>query len=350
MRIHLKKLCAAIAMGCFMFLFINFKSSYFGPHGELVETGPKFEEQEEEFREVEAVDPNRKRVQAVNMSRLDMDLNFTARADVPTQTSWKAPIMWEGMFDGEVYAEAHREANSSVAVTIFAIGSYLEAYLKGFMISAEKYLMIGLPVTYYIFTDAPEDVPDFVLGPKRTMKILYTPRYSRWQDISMMRMRTLSKIIDSEISYKFPYIFCLDVDSIFEGHFGSEALGDSVAVLHPHFYPLKPEKFSYDRNPKSKAYMEDGDYYYHAALFGGTWQNVKALVDFCYNGIIADKKNNVEALWHDESHLNKYFWLHKPAKVLSPEYSWDIISIINRTEVRVPRMTWAEKRYDILRL
>ncbi|KAK7919229.1 hypothetical protein WMY93_010513 [Mugilogobius chulae] len=223
------------------------------------------------------------RVQAVNMSSLDARLNF----------------------------------------------SYLEAYLKSFIISAEKHLMIGLPVTYYIFTDTPEEVPDFVLGPERTMKVLYAPRHDRWQDISMMRMKTLSKIIESEISYKFPYVFCLDVDSVFQGRFGSEALSESVT---------------------SKAFMKTGDYYYHAALFGGTWQNVKSLVDFCYDGIIEDKRNNVEALWHDESHLNKFFWLHKPTKLLSPEYSWDVISLLNRPEIRVNRMTWAKKRYDVLRM
>uniref|UniRef100_A0A3B4AIF9 Uncharacterized protein n=1 Tax=Periophthalmus magnuspinnatus TaxID=409849 RepID=A0A3B4AIF9_9GOBI len=237
-----------------------------------------------------------------------------ARTDVPTQTPWKAPIMWEGMFDGTLYDKAHLEANSSVALTVFAIAKFCH-----FLVSLVRYkhFMIGIPVTYYIFTDIPEDIPDFVLGPERTMKVLYVPRHARWQDISMMRMKTLSKIIDLEISYTYPYIFCLDVDSIFENRFGTEALGESVAVLHSHYYTVKQDEFTYDRNPKSKAYMKTGDYYYHAALFG-------------------DKKNNVEALWHDESHLNKYYWLHKPTKLLSPEYCWDdsfyptIITTLNK--------------------
>ncbi|XP_020787877.1 N-acetyllactosaminide alpha-1,3-galactosyltransferase-like [Boleophthalmus pectinirostris] len=346
------KLIAFLAMCCFGFFFKSFKSSYFGPNGEVVESGDEFDapdRQEEEVRGAEPVDPTRKKIQAVNMSSVDQTLNFLARPDVPTQTPWKAPIMWEGMFDGAVYDKAHREANTSVALTVFAVGRYLEAYLKNFIISAEKHFMIGIPLTYYIFTDTPEDVPEFVLGPDRTMKVLYTQGHSRWQDISMMRMKTLSQIIDKEISYKHPYVFCLDVDSIFEARFGTEALGESVTVLHSYYYTVKQEAFTYDRNPKSKAYMETGDYYYHAALFGGTWPNVKALVEYCYNGIMEDKKNNVEALWHDESHLNKYFWLHKPTKLLSPEYSWDAISLKDRKDIHVARMIWAKKRYDVLR-
>lgn len=306
-------------------------------------------DREDEQIFTQPVDPNRRRVETIDLSSLDANLNYSARTNESTQTPWKAPIMWEGMFDGEVYDKAHRAANSSVALTVFAIGRYMEAYLKAFITSAEKHFMIGLPVTYYIFTDTPEEVPPFKLGPERTMKVLYVPRYSRWQDISMMRMRTISKIIESEISYKFPYIYCLDVDSVFQGRFGSEALSESVTLLHSWLYNLPKNRFTYDKNPQSKAYMETGDYYYHAAVFGGTWRSVKALVDYCYHGIREDKKNNVEALWHDESHLNKYFWLHKPTKVLSPEYYWDIVEFGTRPEIRVARMVWAVKRYDVLR-
>lgn len=345
------KFCAIVAMCCMVFFFTSFKTMFSDQEMAYVQGGDQLTEadMEEDMIWERPVDPNKKTVEAANMSSLDANLNYSSRTDIPTQTPWKAPIMWEGMFDGEVYDKAHRAANSSVALTVFAIGRYLEAYLKAFMISAEKHFMIGLPVTYYIFTDTPEDVPAFKLGPERTMKVLYTQRYSRWQDISMMRMKTISKIIDSEIKYQFPYVYCLDVDSVFKGRFGSEALSESVTLIHSYFYNHTKDKFSYDRNPKSKACMETGDYYYHAAVFGGTWKNVKDLVDFCYNGIIEDKKNNVEALWHDESHLNKYFWLHKPTKLLSPEYYWDDITFKPRPEIKVSRMVWAKKLYDVLR-
>lgn len=164
----------------------------------------------------------------------------------------------------------------------------------------------------------------------------------------MMRMKTISEIIEKELQHSFSHVFCFDVDQEFKARFGSEALGDSVAMLHAHYYKLPKARFTYDRNPKSKACMGEGDYYYHAAIFGGKCQNVKSLADFCYLNIMEDKLNNVEALWHDESHLNKYFWVHKPTKLLSPEYCWDM-SIGDASDILIKRLLWAPKQYEKLR-
>lgn len=208
--------------------------------------------------------------------------------------------------------------------------------------------MLGLPVTYYVFTDVPEKMPDIKLAPQRSIKVIKVEKHSRWQDISMMRMKTISEVIESNIRHHCTHVFCFDVDQVFTGRFGSEALGDSVALLHAYYYHLPKRLYTYDRNPKSKAYMERGDFYYHAAVFGGSWKSVKALTEACYQSIMQDKRNNVEAVWHDESHLNKYMWLHKPSRVLSPEYCWDT-SIGYRSDIRVTRLLWAPKHYGTLR-
>ncbi|XP_060924583.1 N-acetyllactosaminide alpha-1,3-galactosyltransferase-like [Limanda limanda] len=271
-----------------------------------------------------------------------------ARRKVKTMTSWNGPIMWKGIFDGKAYDELHIQLRSSVALTVFAVGRYLDAYCKDFLTSAEQHFMSGLPVTYYVFTDSPEKVPQIKLGPKRHLKVIKVKMYTRWQDISMMRMSMISDLIESEIASSFRYIFCFDVDQVFEARFGSEALGDSVALIHAYFYKLPKEEWSYDKNKKSTAFMETGDFYYHAAIFGGLCANVKNLTDACYLSIMEDKINNVEALWHDESHLNKYFWLNKPSKLLPPEYCWDH-SYGDISDINIIRLRWAPKQYDTLR-
>uniref|UniRef100_A0A3B5ARN9 Alpha 1,3-galactosyltransferase 2 n=1 Tax=Stegastes partitus TaxID=144197 RepID=A0A3B5ARN9_9TELE len=274
--------------------------------------------------------------------------HFRARAAVKTSTSWNAPIIWEGMFDPQFFDQKHIQENSTVALTVFAVGRYLDAYLTTFLTSAEQHFMLGLPVTYYVFTDLPDRVPNISLAPQRHLKVVPVVKHSRWQDVSMMRMKTISDTIESELRHHFRYVFCFDVDQEFKGRFGSEALGDSVALLHAHFYKSQERKFTYDRNPKSKAFIATGDFYYHAAIFGGTWANVKHLADACYLNIMLDKQSNVEALWHDESHLNKYFLIHKPSRLLSPEYCWDL-SIGHEPDIRIIRLKWAPKHYEKLR-
>ncbi|KAI4795928.1 hypothetical protein KUCAC02_029561 [Chaenocephalus aceratus] len=240
-------------------------------------------------------------------SSVDASLNLQSRPDVQNCTYWKAAIIWEGMFDPRLYDEMHKMKGSSVALTVFAVGRYLDAYLHTFLNSAEQHFMVGLPVTYYVFTDMPEKVPNIKLSPLRSMKV-------------------------------------------FTGRFGSEALGDSVALplLHAHYYHLPKYFYTYDPNPNSKAYMETGDFYYHAAIFGGSWNNVKALTEACYQGIMEDKQNNVEALWHDESHLNKYMLLHKTQQGSLSRVLLDT-SIGFRRDIQVTRLLWAPKYYDTLR-
>lgn len=124
---------------------------------------------------------------------------------------------------------------------------YLDAYLKTFLTSAEKHFMVGLHVTYYVFTDLPEEVPNIELAPNRSLKVIPVEKHSRWQDISMMRMKMISDAIESEIRHHCNYIFCLDVDQEFKGRFGSEALGESVALQHAWYYKLPKHRFTYDR-------------------------------------------------------------------------------------------------------
>ncbi|XP_062316565.1 alpha-1,3-galactosyltransferase 2-like [Osmerus eperlanus] len=280
---------------------------------------------------------------------IDASLKLWYRTDVQTCTEWGAPIIWEGMFEPDDYDREHKKNHSSVALTVFAVGRYLDVYLETFLLSAELHFMLALPVTYYVFTDVPAKVPNLQLAEGRRLKVIKVQKHSRWQDVSMIRMRAIADAIN-DIRHTSSYVFCFDVDQLFVGRFGSEALGESVALLHAYYYHRPRGLFSYDRNPSSTAYMKAGagDFYYHAAVFGGTWQTVLALTESCYQAILEDKSRGVEALWHDESHMNKYLWLHKPSRVLSPEYCW-ALDIGRRSDIWVKRLLWAEKRYDTLR-
>lgn len=227
---------------------------------------------------------------------------------------------------------------------------YLEKYLEHFLVSAEQHFMVGQNVVYYVFTDRPEVVPYVALGQGRLLRVKRVQRERRWQDVSMARMPTLHEALGGQLGQEADFVFCLDVDQYFTGNFGPEVLADLVAQLHARHYRWPRWVLPYERDKRSAAALSlsEGDFYYHAAVFGGSVAALLKLTAHCASGQQLDHKRGIEALWHDESHLNKFFWLSKPTKLLSPEFCWTE-EIIWRREIHHPRLLWAPKEYMLVR-
>ncbi|XP_051530734.1 histo-blood group ABO system transferase 2-like [Myxocyprinus asiaticus] len=268
---------------------------------------------------------------------------LVGRTDVASVTPWLAPIIWEGTFDPILMDSLHSQQNITIATTVFALGKYTR-FLKDFLESAEQHYFVGFQVHYYLFTDQPEVVPEVKLGDKHRLTVRKVPGLNRWQDISMGRMKILEELTKSELVNEADYIFCLDVDTKFYGHWGVETLGRLVAVIHPWFYDFPRDKFTYERRPESQAFIPagEGDYYYTAAAFGGFLNEVHELTKTCREQQGIDAAKSIEAIWHDESHLNKYLLYNKPSKLLSPEYLWRDISA-KTSQVRVIRFSHVAK-------
>uniref|UniRef100_A0A8C9PXT7 Alpha 1,3-galactosyltransferase 2 n=1 Tax=Spermophilus dauricus TaxID=99837 RepID=A0A8C9PXT7_SPEDA len=256
-----------------------------------------------------------------------------ARPEVLTCTSWGAPIIWDGTFDPDIAQQEARRQNLTIGLTVFA------KYLARFLESAEEHFMVGQRVVYYVFTERPAAVPRVALGPGRQMRVQYVVRERRWQDVSMARMRTLHEALGGRLGREAHFVFCMDVDQHFSSAFGPEALAESVAQLHAWHYRCTPAN-----TRASSSLLGINDHKEHRS--SGAKSN-NSNNDIYILGQ-QDRERGLEALWHDESHLNKYFWLHKPAKVLSPEFCWSP-EIGPRPEIRRPRLLSAPKEYAILR-
>uniref|UniRef100_A0A8C5MYY9 Uncharacterized protein n=1 Tax=Leptobrachium leishanense TaxID=445787 RepID=A0A8C5MYY9_9ANUR len=270
--------------------------------------------------------------------------------DVPTVSPWGAPIVWEGTFDPEEDFRLHHERGTVVGISVFAVGKYLSQYLLPFLVSANQHFMPGLKCVIYVVTDQPSAVPSVSLRPGLTLVVLRCPSRTRWQEISMMRMKDLPELVFPLAKEQVDYLFCMDVDQVFIGRYGPETLGDLVAQLHSGLYPWNKTYYTYEQDPRSAAFtpLEKAHYYYHAAVFGGTIPHLVNLTSSCLRGILQDRSKGLEAVWHDESHLNRYLALEAlPSKILSPEYcwmSWDWFLWLKK-----PKMRWAQKNYKNMR-
>ncbi|XP_016042878.2 histo-blood group ABO system transferase [Erinaceus europaeus] len=230
---------------------------------------------------------------------------------------WFAPIVWDGTFDITILDEQFR--NTTIGLTVFAVKKYV-VFLQVFLETAEQYFMVGHRVIYYVFTDRPVDVPTVALRPGWQIVVLQAQSYPRWQDVSMGRMEMISELCKGRLLGEVQYLVCLDVDMKFRDYVGVEILSPLFGTLHRGFYTAKRQSFTYKRRPQSQAFIpeDEGDFYYTGGIFGGLVPEVRQLTANCHQAMLADRDQDIEAVWHDESYLNKYLLYHKPTKVLFP--------------------------------
>jgi len=122
---------------------------------------------------------------------------------------------------------------------------------------------------------------------------------------------------------QFDYCYYFDVDMGIVGKVGDEVLGDLVATMHPYQSLYPKEQRTYDRNPKSLAYVpagEEGELYYAGGFNGGSTKRFLEMAEVLADRVTKDLENDVIALWHDESQMNRYLIDNPPTLSLTPSY------------------------------
>nr|XP_043890032.1 globoside alpha-1,3-N-acetylgalactosaminyltransferase 1-like [Solea senegalensis] len=271
------------------------------------------------------------------------------RTNVVTVTPWLAPVVWEGSFNPNLLDAIYKPKNISIAATVFAVGKYT-MFLKDFLETAEQHFFVGFTVHMHVFTDKPKEVPKVKMAAGRKLTVHTVPSADRWQEISARRMEIIQKLIEEELQDNTDYIFCLDVDSKFYDRWGTESLDRLVAVIHPGYYKTNRDVLPYERRPSSKAYigLGEGDFYYCGGAYGGQVQEVHQLTKTCSENFKDDAKKGIEAAWQEESHLNRYMWINKPTKLLSPEYLWQDFKS-KEPEIHTIRFSGVIKNYAAIR-
>lgn len=96
------------------------------------------------------------------------------------------------------------------------------------------------------------------------------------------------------------------------------------------------EKFTYERSPKSLAYIPEGEgkHYFRGGVNGGKSDAYLKMVRLLDKNIKADLAENIVAEWHDESHINKYLSDKNPL-VLSENYCFNGAKFVNPFKVKI---------------
>ena len=157
-------------------------------------------------------------------------------------------------------------------------------------------------------------------------------------------------IKEKEFISSFDYCFYLDVDMAIVDTVGDEILSDLVATRHPYKIHETPEQFAYERRPQSLAYIPIGEgvNYYAGGFNGGKTSEFLKMSQVIADRVNKDLENNIVAIWHDDSHMNRYLIDNPPTLSLDPSYCFPE-EFIGTDYPYKPKIVALQKNHNALR-
>jgi hypothetical protein len=140
-----------------------------------------------------------------------------------------------------------------------------------------------------------------------------------WPAATMQRYHVIAEEADRFADAS--HVFHIDADMLVVAPVGREILGSLVGTTHPGYVGRRG---TYEARPESSAYVapHEGRVYYCGGFVGGERERFLRLAEAIRDGVDEDARKGIVPLWHDESHLNRYFVGHPPDLTLSPSYCY----------------------------
>ena len=198
-----------------------------------------------------------------------------------------------------------------IAILIISTGKY-NILSESLIQSVKKYLGDS---DIYLFTDEKRD----------DVKCFRTEN-AEWPFVRLKRFETLREIYKSVSEYDLILYLDADMeivsdipDSIFE-LLSSRFIGVShpANFIHRDFWPV-------ETNNSSTAYLnpEKVGTYCQGCLWGAASGSFEEMNETLRDNVQKDINSGLVAVWHDESHLNKFFFENsKDLKILSPSFAY----------------------------
>ena len=190
-----------------------------------------------------------------------------------------------------------------IGILLIATGRYIN-FFETIYNSIEKFFFKDIEKHYFLFTDSSKPLPKNV--ERIQIECLGYPGDTLYR---YHRFLTIEDII-KECS--IPLLYYFDVDMKIIADIGEEFLPDQssplIGAIHPG-YRLKKSGGAPERNPKSTACIHTNEkypYYICGGVQGGFTEHYLSASSSIKKMIDIDTKNNIVALWYDESHWNRY--------------------------------------------
>lgn len=193
--------------------------------------------------------------------------------------------------------------------------------------SYEEYFLPNIEKDYLIFTDLKNNVPD------RNNILTAHTKHKAYPYTTLLRYETI--LNERSMLTKYDYIFYIDADTYCYSLITETDLFKNIksfiGVKHPWFRNGLIGPF--ERNQKSTAYVEDKAClhvnYIQGCFWGGNSKSIITMLEELREKVRIDLRKGIIAVWHDESHLNKFSATNRGKfKYLHPGFSiplgWNI--------------------------
>jgi hypothetical protein len=198
-----------------------------------------------------------------------------------------------------------------IAILYICTGKY-RIFWNDFYESCEQYFFKKIEKHYFVFTDALD-----IVTSKNITKI---EKQCKGFPLDSLFRFDMFLEVEKQVKH-YDYVFFLNANMLFMKEVGHEIFPSSnyqgiICVTHPRGYKYRdfPSLHTYERNKKSLAYIpkkKNMHYNYLMGGFnGGSVPEYYNLVKTCSANIHKDYENGIVAIFHDESHLNKYCFEH----------------------------------------
>ncbi len=201
-----------------------------------------------------------------------------------------------------------------IALLNIATNKYI-SFLPKLYTTANMFFLKNHEVDYFLFTNLNIQVNNCERK-VITKKIEHKP----WPYMTLYRYKFFTEA--EEQLKEYDYLYYCDVDMFFNSEVEDEIISDLVGTIHPGFFNKSKDKYTYETNPESTAFLanDDGEHYYAGGFNGGSSAEFLKMAKTIDKNITEDESKNIIAEWHDESHLNKYFSINKPTTILNTLY------------------------------
>ncbi len=205
-------------------------------------------------------------------------------------------------------------------------GEYTK-FFKKFYESSKKFLFNDEQVQkhYFVFTDQVDLIASLELGDVTAVAIKHQP----WPLITLLRYHLFLENASLFKDYDYAFFFNANlefVDKVTAENFLPTDTFDYAFAIHPGFIDKASNELPVERRDFCQAYIPlntNIPHYVTGALWGGRTVAFLKLCELLKDRTESDLRNNVIAIWHDESHLNWFATNYKEqVKFLSSSYCY----------------------------